>query len=377
MALAHDFTHLLKQAGFDFFSGVPCSFLTQVINQVIADPELHYVPATSEGEAVALAAGAWLAGKQTVVMCQNSGLGNMINPLTSLNAPFAIPILLIVTHRGKPGISDEPQHQQMGRITPELLALLDIPARVLPANPAAMAAVVEQAAAQVRERQQTVALIVEKGLFSEAAPEPEANLMLPGRAAALQQLLALVDDQEILIATTGKTGRELFTLADRQNNLYCVGSMGYASALAQGIALHAPHRRITIIDGDGAALMHPGNMATIGHLRSRNLIHLILNNNAYDSTGGQKTLANEVDFVRLAQGMGYAHACRCSSLPQLAQAWRDARRQASGPVLLIINIAAGSLDNLGRPTVAPEQIARRLQRQIKESSLYDREFHAK
>lgn len=367
MERAHFFTHLLKQAGFDFFSGVPCSFLTQVINQLIADADLNYVAATSEGEAVALAAGAWLAGKQTVVMCQNSGLGNMINPLTSLNTPFAIPTLLIVTHRGKPGIKDEPQHQQMGSITSDLLKLLDIPAVVLPADLIAMTEAVQNAAQQVREQQQTVALIIEKGLFSEAPPPEAEQSDLPVRAEVLKQLLAWVDEKEILIATTGKTGREMFTLADRPNNLYCVGSMGYASALAQGVALHAPHRAVAIIDGDGAALMHPGNMATIGHLHSRNLIHLILNNGAYDSTGGQKTLADGVDFARLAHSLGYAHASYCHSIAQLAQAWQDARRHACGPALLVINIAAGSLGNLGRPTVAPEQIARRLQRHIKES----------
>ncbi|ECG1392373.1 TPA_asm: phosphonopyruvate decarboxylase, partial [Salmonella enterica subsp. houtenae serovar 45:g,z51:-] len=170
METARHFTHLLKQAGFNFFSGVPCSFLTQVINQAIADPELDYVPATSEGEAIALAAGAWLAGKQAVVMCQNSGLGNMVNPLTSLNAAFDIPVLLVVTHRGKPGIKDEPQHRLMGEITPDLLALLGIPAIVLPTGAAAMAEVVSDAMHCVRDEQKTVALIVEKGVFSETAP---------------------------------------------------------------------------------------------------------------------------------------------------------------------------------------------------------------
>lgn len=364
---AHYFAQLLKQAGFNFFSGVPCSFLTQMINQVIADPELHYVPATSEGEAVALAAGAWLAGQQAVVMCQNSGLGNMINPLTSLNAPFAIPVLLLVTHRGKPGINDEPQHQLMGAITPDLLALLGISATVLPTDPTEMNEVVSYAMRQVRDEQRTVALIVEKGVFSEETTVANAPSELPSRAVVLQQLLALAGEQDFVIATTGKTGRELFTLEDRPNNLYCVGSMGYASALAQGVALHAPHRTVTIIDGDGAALMHPGNMATIGHLRSSNLIHLILNNGTYDSTGGQRTLADGVDFAQVAQGMGYAHAQYCPSLAVLTQAYSEAKQHASGPVLLVVNIACGSLEKLGRPTVTPEQIARRLQRQIKGS----------
>lgn len=368
MSAAQYFMQQLKEAGFDFFSGVPCSFLTQVINQAIDDPDLNYVPATSEGEALALAAGAWLAGSQAVVMCQNSGLGNMINPLTSLNAPFAIPVLLIVTHRGKPGIKDEPQHQLMGEITLPLLALLGIPALVLPATPDGMAQAISDAVHHIRERQQTFGLIVEKGIFSEEAPIAHSS-SLPVRAEVLQHLIDLTDEQDVLIATTGKTGRELFTLRDRAANLYCVGSMGYASALAQGLALGAPTRSVTIIDGDGAALMHPGNMATIGHLHSSNLIHVILDNGTYDSTGGQRTLADSVDFSTVARGMGYRSAHRCLSLPELAQAWLAAKQQASGPVLLTIKISGGSLDNLGRPGVTPEQIARRIQRLIKETSL--------
>jgi len=367
METARHFTRLLKQAGFNFFSGVPCSFLTQVINQAIADPELDYVPATSEGEAIALAAGAWLAGKQAVVMCQNSGLGNMVNPLTSLNAAFDIPVLLVVTHRGKPGIKDEPQHRLIGEITPDLLELLGIPVIVLPVGSAAMAEVVSHAMHCVRDEQKTVALIVEKGVFSETAPLEKIPCELPERARVLEQLLALAGERDFLIATTGKTGRELFTLNDRPNNLYCVGSMGYASALAQGIALYMPQRTVTIIDGDGAALMHPGNMATIGHLHSSNLIHLLLNNGTYDSTGGQKTLADGVNFAQVARGMGYAHAQYCSSPAELADAYRHAQTNAQGPVLLIVNIANGSMGDLGRPTITPEQIARRLQHQIKES----------
>ncbi|PKQ77423.1 phosphonopyruvate decarboxylase [Aeromonas sobria] len=370
MKYAQYFTQQLKQAGFNFFSGVPCSFLTQVINQAIADPELDYVPATNEGEAIALAAGAWLAGKQAVVMCQNSGLGNMVNPLTSLNAAFNIPVLLVVTHRGKPGITDEPQHRLMGQITPELLELLGIPTMVLPADTASMAEVISHSMHLVRDEQKTVALIVEKGVFFEAEPVEQEICELPERATVLKLLLSLAGESDFLITTTGKTGRELFTLKDREKNLYCVGSMGYASALAQGIALYAPQCTITIIDGDGAALMHPGNMATIGHLHSSNLIHILLNNNAYDSTGGQKTLADSVDFSLIARGMGYVHAQYCVTLDELSDAYRDARTFKQGPVLLIVNIANGSMGELGRPTIAPEQIARRLQNQIKEFTFH-------
>lgn len=371
METARCFTQLLKQYGFNFFSGVPCSFLTQVINEAIDDPELEYIAATSEGEAVALASGAWLAGKNPVVMCQNSGLGNMINPLTSLNAAFNIPVLLVVTHRGKPGIKDEPQHRMMGAITPQLLELIEIPSMVLPSAPSAMEDVVSAAMNQIQNQQKSVALIVEKGCFDET-PEVKSEssiLPLPSRSVVLERLLELAGEQDFLIATTGKTGRELYTLKDRPNNLYCVGSMGYASALAQGIAQFTPQRTVTIIDGDGAALMHLGNMATIGSLQSPNLIHLLLNNGTYDSTGGQKTLAEGVDFSQIALGMGYTHAQYCASLDEMASSYRHAREHAQGPVLLIINIAKGSMVNLGRPNITPDQIALRLQHQIKETIL--------
>ena len=367
MGTARYFTHLLKQAGFSFFSGVPCSFLTKVINEAIADPELDYIPATNEGEAVSLAAGAWLAGKQSVVMCQNSGLGNMINPLTSLNTPFNIPVLLVITHRGKPGIKDEPQHQLMGKITSDLLALLNIPSVILPAKNSAMAKVISYAMHCVQNEKKTIAILVEKGIFHETSASKIPPSILLSRASVLKKLIELAGQQDILIATTGKTGRELFTLNDRPNNLYCVGSMGYASALAQGIALYVPHRTVTIIDGDGAALMHLGNMTTIGYLHSSNLIHLILNNGTYDSTGGQKTLANGVDFSQVAMGIGYSHAQYCTSLNEIADAYHLVQNNVRGPVLLIINIASGSMGKLGRPTVTPEQIAVRLKDQIKES----------
>lgn len=361
---AQNFIKFLKKSGFSFFSGVPCSFLTLAIDEAIADSELNYVPATNEGEAIALAAGAWLAGRQAVVMCQNSGLGNMVNPLTSLNDPFQIPVLLIVTHRGKPGIKDEPQHKLMGEITPDLLELLNIPTVVLPLDPEEMEKTISMAMHQIKFEQKTVAIIIEKGVFSEEKKPSIVDKSLPGRAEALKYILNQTSEEDILIATTGKTGRELFTLSDKPNNLYCVGSMGYASALAQGIALNSSKHKVTVIDGDGAALMHPGNMATIGYLKSNNFVHVILNNGTYDSTGGQLTLANDIDFVQLAKGMGYSYAKYCNSLDDFSEVYHDIKKSLQGASLLVLNISQGSIENLGRPTTTPMQISRRLQSYI-------------
>lgn len=364
--LSRDFTNSLKQSGFNFFSGVPCSFLQGVINQAIIDPELVYVPATNEGEAVALATGAWLSGQHAVVMCQNSGLGNMINPLTSLNSTFGIPILLIVTHRGKPGTKDEPQHKLMGEITIDLLKLLGISTVTLSSDSSRMKETVSFAYNQVCVERKTTAIIIEKNTFLD---EPSTKISisdLPSRFMALKSIIDLVQEQDILVATTGKTGRELFTINDRDNSFYCVGSMGYASAIAQGIALCIPQRKVIVIDGDGAALMHLGNMANIGYLGSMNLVHIILDNGTYDSTGGQETVSKEIDFTKLALGVGYSQAQYCSSLNMFKDAYNELDKRSCGPNLLVVNISKGSLENLGRPSISPTQVANRFKSKIKE-----------
>ncbi|MCQ4094960.1 phosphonopyruvate decarboxylase [Erwinia persicina] len=367
MLSEHLFTQLLKTNGFSFASGVPCSYLTSVITALEADPELEYVSATSEGEALALTSGAWLAGRQGVVLCQNSGLGNMINPLTSLNAPFQIPVLLVITLRGLPGAKDEPQHEVMGRVTADFLATMDIPCMTLSSDPEEMTAMVSRARSMMDTLAKPVALLVEKHTFREAQADGYGRADVPRRADVLEHLLAVAEEEDILIATTGKTGRELFTLKDRKASLYCVGSMGYASSLALGIAMSAPNRTVCVLDGDGALLMHAGNLATAGQSGCTNLIHIVLNNACYDSTGGQSCASAGVDFVQLAKSMGYRHAELCKDIPALLQAYQRHREGGSGPALLAIPLSSGSLSPLGRPTLAPREIARRLQKTLNES----------
>ena len=360
-----------KAYGFDFFTGVPCSFLMPVINRVISDQETEYVGAASEGEAVAIAAGAWLAGRETVVMCQNSGLGNTINPLTSLNWPFRIPTLLIVTWRGQPGLKDEPQHELMGRIMSDLLDDIAVPHRLLPASDAEIGPSLEVARAALRNSDLPFAVIVEKGAVAPETLEEVARTPPPSgsytdltskgprptRAATLETLLALVPDEVALIATTGKCGRELFTLADRQQHLYHVGSMGCASAMGLGVALNV-ERPVVVIDGDGAALMKMGTLATIGAYAPANLIHVLLDNGVHDSTGGQATVSAGVDFARVAQACGYRRCASADDLAGFEQAFSKAL-SAEGPHLIHLRIRPGSMEKLGRPTVAPRDVARR------------------
>jgi phosphonopyruvate decarboxylase len=371
MITADQFLRAADGAGFDFYTGVPCSFLTPLINGVLSDRALAYVGATSEGEAVAIAAGAWLGGRNTVVMCQNSGLGNAVNPLTSLNAPFRIPTLFITTWRGEPGLKDEPQHEVMGQITHDLLALIGSPPQTFPATPEALAPAFAAASEAMARNGLPAAWVMRKGDVADGdldqAPLPvrapgrrerlETGGARPSRAAALEAFLELVDPQAAVIATTGKCGRELFTLADREQHLYQVGSMGGASAMGLGLALNT-RRAVVVLDGDGAALMKLGSMATIGAYGPENLIHLLLDNGVHDSTGGQATVSAGVDFAAIALACGYRYAASCDSLDGLRAAYAVATT-ADGPALVHLRIAPGSMATLGRPTVAPADVARR------------------
>jgi len=372
MIAADDFLGPAREHGFSFYTGVPCSFLTPLINRVISDHRLDYVGATSEGEAVAIAAGAWLAGRQTVVMCQNSGLGNAVNPLTSLNFPFRIPTLLVVTWRGQPGLKDEPQHVLMGQITSLLLETMRIPHGDFPNSMDDVAPILARAVANITGNELPFGLIMARGSVRDDGLQQKPvssrqrgrreDLRVQGdrppRIAVLERVLAHVPESAGIVATTGKTGRELFTLADREQHLYLVGSMGCASGLALGIALNS-RRRIVVLDGDGAALMKLGTLATIGAYAPRNLVHVILDNGMHDSTGGQATVSPLIDFVDAALACGYARGWSCDSLDGFDRAFRESLDSAGGPALIHIRIKPGSLEKLGRPTVPPHEVARR------------------
>jgi phosphonopyruvate decarboxylase len=365
------FLRAAGEIGIGFYTGVPCSFLTPLINRTASDPSLHYVGATSEGEAVAIAAGAWLAGRQTAVMCQNSGLGNAVNPLTSLNAPFRIPTLLIVTWRGQPGRPDEPQHALMGRITQRLLDTIEVPHRRFPTDAARAAATLGEARRVMDETGLPFALILEQGAIDPEtldetphAKRPDGEFWdlrehaaLPARAAILERLLAAIPDDVPVIATTGKAGRELFTLSDRAQHLYQVGSMGCASAMGLGVAL-VTGKRVVVLDGDGAALMKLGSLATIGATQPPGLLHVLLDNGVHDSTGGQATVSPVVDFPGVALACGYRAAFACDSVAGFARAFAESLA-GTGPVLIHVRIRPGSMEKLGRPTIAPHEVAQR------------------
>nr|WP_321984987.1 phosphonopyruvate decarboxylase [uncultured Lichenicoccus sp.] len=370
MIEASAFIDAASAQGLNFWSGVPCSYLTPLINRVASTAD--YIGAASEGEAVAIASGAWLGGRGGVVICQNSGLGNAVNPLTSLNHPFRIPLLMVVTWRGQPGVPDEPQHALMGRITQDLLTLCDVPNMPFPRSDAAIAPAL--AAARVRFDADSLpfALVMEQGsVADESLSIPVRRLAQrglhfdlcahgdrPSRITLLERLLALLPEQAAVIATTGKSGRELFTLSDRPQHLYQVGSMGGATGMALGVAMTRPERRVVVLDGDGAALMKLGALATIGAQHPANLLHVLLDNGVHDSTGGQATVSASVDFAAVALACGYAAAWSVDDAAGFDQAMRAAL-DVDGPTLVHARISPGSINKLGRPTVPPHEVARR------------------
>lgn len=377
MIEAHQFLAAAEAHGYDFMVGVPCSFMTPLINVAIASETMRYVGATSEGEAMAIAAGAWLAGRKTIVMMQNSGLGNAVNPLTSLNAPFRIPSLLLVSWRGRPGSADEPQHTLMGAIMHGLLDQMRIPHGPLSDSADKTAQALAIADACMRQSSLPYAFVVNQGDFADEPmsarpPRPvragravcmNAGGERPRRVDALRTLLDL-EQNAAVIASTGKCGRELFTLDDRRQHLYQVGSMGCASAMGLGLALNTA-RRVVVLDGDGAALMKLGNLATIGAHAPSNLVHLLLDNGVHDSTGAQPTVSSTVAFADVAVACGYALAVTCDSLDGLREAYRMACG-AQGPALIHMRIAPGSISPLARPTQSPDVVARRLQAYLAE-----------
>ena len=371
MIEAGDFLSAAKRQGIDFFTGVPCSFLTPLMNAVISDREARYVGATSEGEAVAIAAGAWCAGRETVVMFQNSGLGNAVNPLTSLNHPFAIPTLVIATWRGEPGVKDEPQHELMGQITSQLLALAGVHGEPFPLAAADIEPVLSRAIAHMRATGQPVGLVQPKGAI---APRPldEARVE-PGTARCAGRLRRRGEPA----APHGRAGAAARQAARkrrpcRHHRPYraralhpsgpCGPSLlrrlhGGASAIGLGAALNC-ECEIAVLDGDGAALMKLGNMATIGAEAPARYTHVLLDNGRHLSTGGQATVSAHVDFASVAAACGYRFAARASGLAE-AGAALDAALAVPGPRFVHVKVAAEEVAGLGRPTVAPRDVARR------------------
>jgi len=374
---ASEFVGPAKRLGFDFWAGVPCSYLTPFINYTIGDTALNYISSANEGDAVAAATGAALGGHRAVAMMQNSGLGNAVSPLTSLNYVFRIPILLIVTLRGEPGRPDEPQHELMGQITPALLDTMRIPWSWFPDRAEAVENTLQTAVRHMDGSGRPYALIMKKGMVAPYPLKQSPGMAkkttqirlggnadvraLPSRHEVLKQLIAeTAAPGTVLIGSTGFNGRELYAIADRPNQLYMVGSMGCAASLGLGLSLVRPDQKIIVIDGDGAVLMRMGNMATVGACGKGNFYHLLLDNRVHESTGGQATVSSSVDFTAVAA------ACAYRGIFASKEGMPDFKGflQADAPAFMYVETGRGVPDGLPRPSVKPAEVARRLMQHL-------------
>ncbi|MFC0401459.1 phosphonopyruvate decarboxylase [Paraburkholderia rhizosphaerae] len=382
MIEAAQFVEAARERGFDWYAGVPCSYLTPFINYVLQDPNLHYVSAANEGDAVALIAGVTLGARRGVTMMQNSGLGNAVSPLTSLTWTFRLPQLLIVTWRGQPGVPDEPQHALMGPITPAMLDTMEIPWETFPTEAAQIGPALDRAIRHMDDTGRPYALVMQKGsvkpyeLNADDAARREARPAaitsargvapdaLPTRNEALQRVIAHTPlESTVVLASTGFCGRELYALDDRANQLYMVGSMGCLTPFALGLALARPDLHVVALDGDGAALMRMGVFATLGAYGPANLTHVLLDNGAHDSTGGQATVSTQVSFAGVAAACGYASAVESDQLSVLDEVLA-APRTGDGARFVRLAIRRGTPDALPRPTITPPDVKTRLMRHI-------------
>jgi phosphonopyruvate decarboxylase len=354
------FYHHLAAQGVDFFTGVPDSLmkpLLQYFHEHI-DASKHII-AANEGLAVALAAGYHFStGKLPLVYMQNSGLGNAVNPLTSLadKEMYAVPMLLLIGWRGQPGHKDEPQHKKMGRITQQMLDTLEIPAFILPDDETHHFDIVAKAVATATSTSQPVALLVSRGLFEDHTVDKPSSSFALSREYVLNKLFDYFTGDETVVCTTGETGREFYALNRQrdiviQKELLSVGAMGLAGHIALGIDLQQ-NGRVVMLDGDGALLMHMGALPVMGQLASASLVHIVFNNGCHASVGGQPTVGLAVDFCAMAKACGYENTyCiqdEAALINWLQQSYRQNKKQ-----FVEIKINASTSAHLGRPGGTP------------------------
>ena len=355
---------------FDFFTGVPDSLLKPLCSYVMDHFGIgpKHVIAANEGNAVGLAAGYHLAtGRVPVVYLQNSGLGNIINPVASLmnGRVYGIPCVFIVGWRGEPGVHDEPQHVFQGEVTLRLLEDMDIRTFVISRDTTEDEAA--RALAEFRpllDAGKQVAFVVRKGALEYDSKTVYHNDYALTREEAIRRVAAAAGPEDVIVSTTGKASRELFEIREargegHERDFLTVGSMGHSSSIALSIALQQPHRRVFILDGDGAVLMHMGSLALMGANRPGNVIHLVLNNSAHETVGGMPTVAGQMNLPQVALGCGYPHAACVSDASSLdaALAQAMARREL---MLLEVKCALGSRPDLGRPTTTAVENKRAL-----------------
>ncbi len=357
-----EFYQLLKQYGINFFTGVPDSLLKDFCAYVTDHtPKERNIIAANEGNAAALAAGRYLATQEiSLVYMQNSGLGNIVNPLTSLTDPmvYSIPMLLLIGWRGEPGIKDEPQHAKQGKITLELLEALGVSYEVLPQSMEEAEDVLEKAISFMTEKKEPYALVVSKNIFESYFLQNKIKTSFElSREQAVKLIISSIDPEDVIVSTTGQTSREVFEYREEiydnhEKDFLTVGSMGHSSQIALGIALAKPDKNVYCLDGDGAFIMHMGSLAIIGQQAPQNLKHIILNNGAHDSVGGQPTVGFQLDIPSIAKACGYKTVLQAETKEDVINKINELKA-GSGPSLLEIKVNKGARKDLGRPTTTP------------------------
>lgn len=360
------FIDSLSNRQIDFFSGVPDSLLKNLC-AYIADnkDEKHNIITANEGAAIGLAAGHYLATRKIpVVYMQNSGEGNIINPLASLTDKevYNIPILLLIGWRGEPGIHDEPQHVKQGKVTIPLLDVMGIKNLVMSKREDELIKQLDDALVYMHETNEAFALIIEKDTFESYSlklKDDFVSRLSMTREKAIQTVVDSVCKNDVIVSTTGMISRELFEYRTKkseshQSDFLTVGSMGHASQIALGIALEVPTRKVYCFDGDGAVIMHMGSIAVIGDKNPANFIHVVFNNGAHDSVGGQPTVGLKINIPTIARAVGYKAVFSVDCEENLGIALEKIEKE-SGPVLLEIKVRKGNRKDLGRPSITPIQ----------------------
>lgn len=360
------FYDTLANYGINFYAGVPDSLLKNLCAYITDHADTaHNVIAANEGGAMGLAAGHYLAtGNIPVVYMQNSGEGNIINPLASLTDKdvYNIPVLLVIGWRGKPGLHDEPQHVKQGKVTTGLLNIMGIDYTVLSKEEDKAAVQIKKAVDYMQATRECYALVIEKDTFEAySLQNVEKNDLTLSREEAIQIVAAALGEKDAIVSTTGMISRELFEYRaavkqGHERDFLTVGSMGHASQIALGIAMAKPERKVWCFDGDGATIMHMGSMAIVAQKAPKNYVHVVFNNGAHDSVGGQPTVGLNIDLPGIAKAVGYKAAISVDCKDELEKELSTINSQLSslgGPILVEVKVKKGNRKDLGRPTTTP------------------------
>jgi phosphonopyruvate decarboxylase len=363
---AAHFLALLRAQDTTFFAGVPDSLLKDFCAYVTDTlPSKNHVIAANEGTALATAAGHYMAtGNIPCVYLQNSGLGNTVNPLLSLcsSKVYSIPALLLIGWRGEPGKKDEPQHSLQGALTPGLLQEMNVPYEILPDYAEGAFDMLDKAYKHMRSEKSPFAVLVRKDTFEKYKMKSEVDTFSGDSMLHREEILELIIKAfpaDPLVTTTGFTSREVFEIRvaagqSHERDFLTVGSMGHCSSIALGLGLAKPKEQVVCVDGDGAALMHMGAFATVGHSGLKNFKHILINNAVHDSVGGQPTGASTIDFPAIARACGYKRASCATSTEEINRALEELRNE-DGPAFLEVRALPGARADLGRPTTSTQE----------------------